>query len=189
MSIRVVLVILVLLSAFTAAQATTIAYTASNLPDIVPGEDLWRYDYMVSDRSFLQSEFFDIYFSSALFGTLTAGPAPNADWDVAILQQPEPLNLPPFDRGMFDAFALNDAPSLSGAFSVSFVFLGPGTPGSQEFDIFNANFELVESGNTSVPVPGDIVVPEPSTAALFLFGLVACAFHTRRRTGIPRWVR
>ncbi len=184
MSIRLAAALLVLLCPFAVTQATTITFTASDLPDSTPGEDLWRYDYTVTGRSFLQSEFFDIYFEPNLYGTLTAGPAPDPGWDVLILQQPDPANLPPFDRGIFDAFALTDNPPLLDAFSVSFVFLGAGSPGPQLFEIFDADSELVESGITSVP--GEEVIPEPSTAALLLIGLATCAIHTYRRTSIRR---
>ena len=167
------------------ARAGTIEYVATNLVDVTPGEDLWRYDYTVGGRAFLQSEFFDIYFAPNLYSSLTAGPAPNADWDVLILQQPNPVNLPPFDTGIFDAFALTDGPSLSGSFSVSFIYLGQGSPGAQAFEIFDAGTvpALLEAGLTTVP---GAEIPEPSTAALFLIGLAAWAIHLHRRHGIHR---
>jgi len=177
------LVLLVLMAPAAIARAATIEFVASDLVDTTPGEDLWRYDYTVSGRNFLQSEFFDIYFSANLYGMLTAAAGPNADWDVAILQQPNPANLPPFDRGMFDAFALTDNPSLSGTFSVNFVFLGSGSPGSQKFEIFDAASTLAESGFTRAPGQ---VIPEPSTAAPFFIALVAGAIQLRRRSEIRR---
>jgi hypothetical protein len=164
-------------------QAATIEYVVTDLSDVTPGEDLWRYDYTVSGRSFAASEYFDIYFASSLYGTLTPGPAPNADWDVMILEQPDPTKLPPFDRGMFDVFALNAGPSLAGAFSVTFPYLGSGTPGAQPFEIFDASSNLLESG---VTVPAGGVVPEPSTVALFALGLGGCALRLRRRFEIHR---
>jgi hypothetical protein len=141
---------------------------------------LWRYDYTVSG-SFPQGWFFDIYFDSTLYQNLTDASAPNADWDV-FLVQPNPANIPPFDRGMFDAFALNN-PSLSGTFSVSFVFLGLGTPGSQPFLIFDADFNPVETGLTS---PFAQEIPEPSTAALTLTAIVTGAIFLRRKLELRR---
>src|SRR5688572_10304639 len=111
--------LLVLLWAVPESHAATIEFVATDLPDVT-AEDLWRYDYRVSGRSFLQFEFFDIYFDPLLYRNLANESLAGPDWDVAILQQPNPLNLPPFDRGMFDAFALVDGPSLTGTFSVSF---------------------------------------------------------------------
>jgi hypothetical protein len=153
----------------------------TDLADTSPGQDLWRYDYTVSGRTFLQSEFFDIFFSSTLYATLTSPTGPSADWDVAILQQPTPGNLPPFDRGMFDAFALTANPSLSGVFSVNFVYLGGGTPGSQPFVIFDASANIVESGVTSV---AGTTVPEPSMSIPFSFGLIAWAIYFRRKSAV-----
>src|SRR5437867_3457999 len=125
-------VVVLPLLTFIPAQAEKIEFVATNLVDVTPGEDLWRYDYTVSgSHNFLQSEFFDIYFDANLYGTLSAETAPNADWAVAILQQPTPANFPPFDTGIFDSFSLADNPSLSGVFSVSFIFLGSGRPDAQ----------------------------------------------------------
>src|SRR5262245_55788680 len=95
------------------ADATSITFIATDLTDITLGENLWQYDYTVSGRNFLQSEFFDIYFDPSLFASLTAGPTPNSGWDVTILQQPNPVNIPPFNVGIFDAFALQNTPSLA----------------------------------------------------------------------------
>ena len=116
--------------------------------------------YRSQGARFFQSEFFDIYFNPLLYGTLMPGPALNAGWDTMVLQQPNPVNLPPFDRGIFDSSALVNNPSLASAFSVSFVYLGTGSPGSQPYEIFDANASLLESGLTR-PVAG--AVPEPST--------------------------
>jgi hypothetical protein len=172
------IVLLVLFAASGTAPAATIFYTISDLSDTTPGEDLWRYEYAVSGRDFLASEFFDIYFDPNLYGTLTAGPAPSADWDVAILQQPNPANFPPFDRGMFDAFALTGGPSLSGTFSVDFVYLGSGIPGRQPFEIFSADADLVERGFTAL-------IPEPATTALCLLGLLL-TIGLHRRSQLQR---
>lgn len=174
------LCLLLFLGSMTAVQAARIDFAPTDLVDVTPGEDLWRYDYTVSGPSFQQSEFFDIYFDPSLYAMLTAGPAPNADWDVLILQQPNSANLPPFDVGIFDAFALVGSPSLSGAFSVSFVYLGTGIPGSQVFEIYDADSSLVETGLTTVP-RAEEVIPEPSTLALLLAGLAACQIHAHLR--------
>src|SRR5262245_14490519 len=97
---RLLSALVVLLLSAIPLYATKIEFVATDLVDITPGEDLWRYDYRVSGGTFLQNSFFDIYFDPLLYRDLTAGPAPNADWDVAILQQPNPANIPPFDRGI-----------------------------------------------------------------------------------------
>src|SRR5262245_26595501 len=90
--------------------AATIQYVATDLPDVTPGENLWRYDYAVTGRTFLASQFFDIYFDASLYGSLTVLNAPS-DWVGRILGQPNPANFPPFDRGIFDAEALANNPA------------------------------------------------------------------------------
>jgi len=167
-------------SLVTSARATTIEFVATNLSDVTPGQDLWRYDYTVSGRSFLASEFFDIYFDPQPYRTLTVGSALNANWDVRILQQPNPVNLPPFDTGIFDAFALVNNPSLAGTASVSFIYLGTGSPGAQMFQIYGANSSLLESGFTTPRTPSG-VIPEPSTVVLCLLGLAAFGIKTHVR--------
>jgi hypothetical protein len=169
-------VVSMLLGSVGAVQATVIEYVATDLADDVAGEDRWRYDYTVSGRSFLESEFFDILFDPALYRDLAAGPAPNADWDVLILQQPNPANLPPFDAGIFDAFAVVTDPSLAGTFSASFVYLGMGVPGPQVFQVYDAGADLVETGLTR---PLAVVpIPEPSTILLTMAGLgLVCGYR------------
>jgi len=162
------------------AQAAIIQYSATDLADTTPGEDLWRYDYTVSGHTFLQSQFFDIYFDPLLYRALAVEAAPGPEWDAIILQQPNPANLPPFDRGMFDVAAVVDNPPVPAAFSVSFVFLGPGTPASQPFDIFGisgGNAALLESGVTTPLVSA---VPEPGSFFLILTGMALPAMKFYR---------
>ncbi len=175
--------ILVLLCPIWGARAATVQFVVTDLPNVTPGEDLWRYDYIVAGRSFLLSEFFDVYFDPLLYGALTAEATPSADWDARILQQPNAANLPPFDRGMFDAFALVGSPSLAGTFAVSFVYLGGGIPGVQQFEIFGANSSLLESGLTS---PATTAIPEPSTSLLSLLGLAGLSVRLRHARIIRR---
>ena len=165
-----------------AFASTTIEYRATDLADLVVGDDLWRYDYRVSGRSFLADIGFDIYFpvvSGYLAGDLgTAVPA-NGDWDALTLQ---PDALLPAD-GAYDALALVDAASLGGFFSVEFVWRGAGTPGSQPFEIYDlsaAGTNLVlESGDT-IPLRDSGALPVPGTLALLGSGLGA-ALALRRR--------
>lgn len=161
-----------LLCLSNSAQATLIEFVATDLPNTVSGEDLWRYDYTVKDRAFLQSDFFDIYFDPLLYGTLELGALPGADWDLQILQQPSVVNFPPFDKGIFDALAFVDNPDLANTFAVTFIYLGPGTPGSQPFEIYDSNVNLVESGFTT-PAQAEGAIPEPASGALLLFGIAA----------------
>jgi hypothetical protein len=163
----------------TATAAVTIRYQVSNLSDVNAGEDLWQYIYTVEDFPFDADYGFSILFDEDLFEQLESPPPPvNADWDVITLQ-PD-LNLP--DEGRYDALALSATPSLSDVFVVSFVWLGPGAPASQPFEIFDPNFETIETGAT-------LLLPEPSAAllaGLVLFGLCArCERRILRRAREP----
>jgi len=167
----------VLLICSATAEATVIQFAATNLPDTTAGQDLWRYDYTVSGRSFLQDQFFDIYFDPLLYRTLAVLSTPGPQWEAIILLQPNPANIPPFDRGMFDAAALVNSPPLAGTFSVSFVFLGAGSPNSQPFDIFamsGANAVLLESGVTT---PAGSAIPEPASFLYIATGMGIAAIR------------
>lgn len=161
-------------------QAATISYVATNIADTTIGEDLWRYDYAVTGAVFGAAESFEIYFDASLFRGLVAGPAPTAEWDVLVLQQPNPANIAPFDLGIFNAFALQGNPSLSGVFSVTFVYLGATAPGAQAFKIFNDDFSVRQEAQT-VPLSAG-AIPEPSTFGLVaLAGVAVAATNGRRR--------
>jgi hypothetical protein len=152
------------------ASATTITYTAIDLADSVGGEDLWRYTYTVSASTFDMDFGFDIFFDPSLYEQLQdPPPIVNGDWD-AITLQPDPL-LP--DDGLYDALALVDGASLLDVFTVDFVYVGVGIPGSQPFEVFDPSFDVIESGST-------VPIPEPSTAALMALGLVGLAAKRRR---------
>jgi len=149
------------------ANSATISYDATDLTDTVMGEDLWRYSYTVSDHVFDIDNGFSIFFDYTNYSNLQ-DPAPlvNADWDILVLQPDSSLP----DDGIYDALALLNAPSLLDAFTLDFVWLGVGTPGSQLFEVYDDSFNIISSGNTIANVSN---VPEPATIFLFSFGLLA----------------
>lgn len=162
------ILLLLVLAVGNRSFATTITYHAIDLPDQVAGEDRWRYNYAVTGRMFDADQGFSIYFDISLYRDLdiSAHPA-NDDWDVLAFQPDE--NLPA--DGLYDALALVNGASLLNWFTVDFVFLGAGPPGSQPFDInqFDSQGNLVgvlESGFTTA-------IPEPGPLTLTLIGLSA----------------
>jgi len=109
-------------------------------------------------------EGFTIWFDVSLYEQITPISA-NADWD-PLAWDPDPW-LP--DDGAYDAMALTDAASLADTFVVSFVWRG-GTdvPGSQFFDVYDADLNVIESGETAP-------VPEPGIVILIGIGLLGVA--------------
>ena len=98
----------------------------------------------------------------------------NADWDVIAIE-PD-LNLP--DDGFYDALAIVENASLADPFSITFTWLGEGTPSIQPFVVYEPGFNAIETG---VAVPRtDAAIPEPTGAVLFLVGLAIAATRMRR---------
>lgn len=160
--------------------AARIEYRATDIPDTVTGENLWSYTYWVSDFSFAANQGFTIGFDRTLFASLESPPpAVNPSWNVITLQ-PD-LNLP--DDGAYDALALINNPSLADTFRVGFLFLGSGSPGSQPYTInqFNASGDWIAELDSGVTVPRrDTIIPEPSSGALLLLGLLTAGFGGMR---------
>lgn len=171
---RVVFIIPVLVCLFAgpvlADPDTQIRYDIADL-----GLGRWQYTYEVSNISLFPEpiEEFTIWFGVGSYDNLTIATLdpPASNWD-EIVWQPEPFL---GDDGGYDALAtglsINVGESVTG-FSVSFDWLGTGSPGSQFYEIINpTTFETIGSGYT---------VPEPAT--LLLFGLGGLALLKKHRT-------
>jgi hypothetical protein len=156
------------------AQAVTVFFEVTDLPDALPGEDLYRYEYSLSDFPFPAGHGFSILFDPALYASLESPPPPvGPDWDILSIQ-PDP-GLP--DDGLYDALALVDTPATLSGFTIEFVWLGNGGPGSQPFLIYDSTFETIDSGQTR---PRLVAVPEPPALGLILLSLFAPFLFARR---------
>lgn len=157
---------LLLALALTApVHAFEVQFRATDLIDNTSSQDLWRYDYRVSDGTFLLGQGFYVEFDYNTTSNLQdPPPAVNGDWDPQVAQ---PSQIIP-DTGLYDALARADNPSLANLFSVEFVWSGGATgPGSQPFTVYDAAFAPIETGNTVAATP----IPAP--AALIAIGLLA----------------
>ena len=151
-------------------RAATVIFTATDLADTTPGQDLWEYSYRVSGVTFTANQGFTIFFDRTLFSQLQNPPSfVNADFDLLVVQP----DLALMSNGFYDALALRNAPSLADPFKERFVWLGPGTPGSQPFTVYNTDFSTISQGQT-------IGVPEPSSLALLFAAANLLARRARK---------
>ena len=100
-------------------------------------------------------------------------PEVNADWSVSTTQ-PIPALLA---DGIYSATANKDSPSLADPFKVQFVRLTDAAPGGQSYELLDAGFNVVGTGQTSQPVP----IPEPETWALLALGFAALGLQRSKR--------
>jgi len=153
------------------ARGASISYQATDLPDTVPGQDLWQYQYSLSGTSLSAGEGFDVFFALAdgyQFGDLVDPlTGPSGEWDVLAIQADPGL---PAD-GIFDAVAIVNDPISTAPFTAAFIWRGTGTPGAQHFEIFDSSFTVTESGTTA---------PEPTATALVLVALASLIRRVRR---------
>jgi hypothetical protein len=147
-------------------EASMIQYQATN-----PGSGDWDYTYTLSGFDLTANEFIAIYFDIGSDSNLDPSPvSPNPDWLLQVFQ-PDP-GIPA--DGELDLIAGVDSPSLSGQFTETFSFSGSGTPGSQSFTVYDADFNDIFDGQTASQSAAQS--PEPSTLLLLLAaGLVGLA--------------
>jgi hypothetical protein len=159
-----------------AANAITIEYQATHATG-----NTWQYDYYVSGFAFPANYTFGISFNYANYLNLqnpVVSPAP-ALWDV-LSTEPDANLLSP---GWYFGTALVNNPSTTLPFTITFDWLGIGSPGSQPFEIYDDAFATIASGNTTLrqtdtsPPP----VPNPGTLYLFLAALIPFLFIRKKR--------
>lgn len=166
--------ILVVLCLTHLAHATTISYNLTNL-----GGGTWEYLYTVSNDTLSSDiEEFTIYLPYSMYDNLNVT-SPVADWDELTVNPQLILGVP--EDGFYDALSLVSgiAPgSAMGGFSVSFDWLGSGTPGSQNFEIIDPlTFDVLDSGVTT---SASSTVPEPGTLMLLGSGVIGILGFRRK---------
>jgi len=171
----------ILFSRVCSVYATTIEYSVNNLSG-----NSWEYMYTVkNDTALANLSDFVIYFpevsGSTVFDysniTITGNPD-STNWNISAAQ-PSAIDL----GGYIDALATLPlaAGAAVGGFKVSFDYTGNGTPGSQQFEIYNSSSQLpIDTGNT-VFAQQEPTVPEPSTLLLLGLGLTGWLFGRKKR--------
>lgn len=155
-----------------------IEYLTEDLPDAIPGQDLWRYTYTVSGQAFAQSYGFNIYYPWQTFETVALAASPQTAWSpVDALGPQRALDQP----GLLSASAADNLPAQPWIFVVDVVWLSmdAAVPGSQAYDLFDANFNRLEPPGVLQTVAPSI--PEPQTNMLMLAGFALLAALSMRR--------
>jgi hypothetical protein len=149
------------------------------------GANQWRYDYTINNPTDVYFDELTVYFDVANYGQLEAPIAPGS-WD-AVLVQPD-AGIPA--NGYVDfwnPFDVMTPGSSESGFSVTFNFLGTGSPGAQSFDLIDSTtFAVVYSGTTTV-VDSTIPVPESSSLSLVILGLAigVLKFRLQKQASTP----
>jgi len=166
-----VLVLTALAASTPAWSMPQILFQATDLQTQTNGVEAWRYDYTVAGRTFAEGEFFEIYFPLTLYQDVN--PVTVAEgWTAFVLIASAPSEV---DDSGFAAIADHDDTSLERNFSIEFGWIGSGAPDAQRFDLFDADFNIIASGNTlmgesAVPEQN---VPEPSSGLLIVAAALA----------------
>ena len=161
------------------AKAVTVKYTATDLTDVVVGQDRWSIDYLVSG-SFVGFGGLNVVYSYAEFANLVATTSPDPlVWTVNVTDPDPGL----FADGLVSLSPSADITVIDLLFSVEFTWLGTGSPGSQAFEVFDDLFAVVGNGQTAqagVTDPNNSV-PEPGTLLMVASALLLLALSRSRR--------
>lgn len=166
-----------LLAVTGAANALTISFTATNLADTTPGQDLWRYSYTLNG-AVSQFDVFTFTFDDLLYGTLSnPQPGTSASLQVQPLVQPATPTDGTFGVRVSQAPVGGSYVNRTGV-AIDFVWKGVGTPSAQPFTLFNSSGTVLQTGTTAP-------VPEPGTYAMMAIGLLLLAARRYSKRADP----
>lgn len=170
-----------LLCAASSQAPAAVAFTATNLADTTPGEDLWHYSYTVGGPLPLFNAV-NLLFSPTLYRDIAV--TASSAGVLALETQPDPAL--PADGQLTVTAVIDILAGGSETVDLDFVWLGTGTPGEQAYEVLDDQFTVIASGQTRLAgsVQG---TPEPGTLGLLAFGLFALpALRSRSRCRVTR---
>ena len=182
-------IVMVTAFAIQAAGAATINFSLENI-----GENRWQYNYVIINDTVEKGiDISAILFDYGRYADLKLESCPN-DWNLQLLSPT--LQGEQEERGLLTigvkdnnwGHGLSLGESLS-EISVSFTWLGEGTPGTQDFtvswwDSSQSNFIKEGGYTTGIVISPSVPVPEPHTLALLGSGLIGfVALRRFRRAG------
>ena len=163
------------LAAHRAEAGLTYQATDLHTAGVTAGER-WKYIYHV-DGAFNQFEGFNLLYDANLYANLAfTSKTLSSDWLQGIT---DPLLGPPTADGQVTNTAQKDIANASADFEVAFDWTGISNPGSQPYELFDANFNVTPSRTTSTGA--SVPVPEPATLPLVLAGLLLILRNIKRR--------
>ncbi|HUI81821.1 MAG TPA: PEP-CTERM sorting domain-containing protein [Bryobacteraceae bacterium] len=167
---------LVAVVSLAASAHAGVIYSAVDLDAPGPtGGELWQYAYTFQDYVPQQNVAVEILFDPLMYTDLQYPPPAVSGWNIVSLQ-PDPDFA---DPGRYSALALENNAPVTGPFTVTFAWLGQGSPGSQPVEInqFASDGSFVDTAATEETT----AVPEPATALLIGSGLIAAGLFLRCR--------
>ncbi|KFB74198.1 MAG: hypothetical protein AW09_000519 [Candidatus Accumulibacter phosphatis] len=155
-------------------QAVTLEYAASDLLDLA-GQDRWSYQYQLSGRFGAFASVNLLYPADRYADLAFSAPPDPAVWS-SLITAPDPRF--PAD-GLLGLTALVATRPLKLPFTLEFTWLGTGSPGTQDFEILDDGFNVIERGSsTPLAAPG---LPEPGSL-LLVAGALALLARRQRHT-------
>ncbi|MCV2351101.1 hypothetical protein [Paucibacter sp. Y2R2-4] len=175
---KIVLPFALLAAAFSASAGVVVNYTATDIQDVVVGHDRWRYDYVITGP--LQNNGgINLLFVWQDYANISIVQTdPNLD---ALVTDPIPLLTA---DGLVTATSMLDA--VSGVLAVEFDWVkigAPGIPGEQTFEVFDAQFNVYQGGQTSIAGTPPNNIPEPAAILLAATGLFVSGLVRRQNRG------
>jgi len=175
---KIVLPVTLLVAALSASAGVVVTYTATDIQDVSVGQDRWRYDYVITGPLQINGGINFLFVWQDYANISIVQTDPNLD---ALVTDPIPLLTA---DGIVTATSMLDAVSGTLAVEFDWVKIGaPGIPGQQTFEVFDAQFNVYQGGQTSTAGTPPNNIPEPAAILLAATGLFVSSLARRQNRG------